>query len=659
VLARRNRVGYAAWWNTMNRKDSTKAVSTGPAASSVAARPSFLHDAGQVILLYALTLGAFSCIFAPARAWPPGGTWPLTFVCLVPWAVATCRTRRAWLVHWLSFFLGYGFFLINLFWLYPVTDLGYYALAFYLGLYWPLAAWALRTGQRHGVSPLWTLPVAWVACEYLRAWVMTGFPWLFLAHAFYEQSWLIQISDLTGAYGVSFLAALVNGVLTAFILRRWPHPDAMPRPRQLWIGAALTLVELVGTLAYGYYRTRQTDFQPGPRIAVIQHDFPLVSKPPWGERPWVIFAEYVRLAADAVITEKPDAVVFPETVWSATQNNEFLAVELNAVDDVPSWVWPYSRICHKAIAAFARGDYAGVNREIDELERYERHYSERKLPRLPVPAGGAPPVTVILGAQSVETFPKVTYPKVKRYNSALLYDPDGVQRPQRYDKNHLVPFGESVPFRHGSFHWLYRRLNDLSPFSDGGRFEYSLSPGRELTVFELKTSAGTTRFGTPICYEDVMPYLARRYVWGRAGRRVDFLVNLSNDGWFIHSAELPQHLAIGVFRAVENRTGMARAVNTGISGFIDPNGRIYSAVETDGRRFGPGVVGYRVDRVQLDRRTTLYGWAGDWFAAACLGLTAVLWIVAVAERWVLAMKQRIAAWRTRGEREHADLRRAK
>ena len=188
----------------------------------------------------------------------------------------------------------------------------------------------------------------------------------------------------------------------------------------------------------------------------------------------------------------------------------------------------------------------------------------------------------MLGATSVETFPEAVYPKVKRYNSALVYDPDGIQRPTRYDKNHLVPFGEIVPFRAGRLHWLYVWLNKLSPFSNRGEVEYSLTPGRELTVFDLAAPSGTFRFGTPICYEDVMPYVIRRYVWAGRERRVDFLVNISNDAWFLYGNELPQHLAICAFRAVENRVAIARAVNTGISGFIDPNGRIGPVVEVDG-----------------------------------------------------------------------------
>ncbi len=626
------------------------------------------RDVREILLLYTLSAVALAWVF------PPYGLWPLAFVCLMPWTVATCRARRAWLVHWLSFLVGWAFFLVTLRWLMPVTGLGYAALAFYLALYWPLTAWAIRTARRHGISPIWSLPVVWVACELLRATVMTGFPWLFLAHGLYQQLPLIQICDLTGAYGVSFLAALVNGLLVMLVLRRWPAPHWRPTPRELWIAGGITAVLLAGTLVYGYYRLNQVDFEHdpalrGPRIAVVQHDFPLISSPPYGDHPYVVLASYLSLAAQAA-REHPDLVALPETVWSAYQNIDFLE-KREVISDVAPGSAEWGLVCHKAVSALARGDYAGVNEIIDVLGTSLQASSRArpadwKLPaRLPhLPAEGGPPVTVLIGSVSIEQFPEATYPKLRTYNSALVYDRDGEQRRERYDKNHLVPFGEYVPFRDGwlRWHWLYRRLNKLSPFSRGGSIEYSLTPGRKLTVFKLPAEKGEHSFGTPICYEDATPYVIRNYVWegprprddslseavwayyrqvwDGPQRRVDFLVNISNDGWFLHAGELQQHLAICAFRAVENRVGIARAVNTGISGFIDPNGRIYS-------QRGPAVVDFDVQPVYLDHRTSLYARTGDVLAVTCLVLTVVLWLGAVFERWVLALRQRIAAWARR------------
>ncbi len=621
--------------------------------------PPFWREAGRVLGLFALSAIALGWIF------PPYGLWPLAFVCLVPWTVAVCRTQRAWLVHWLSFFVGWGFFLVVLRWLLPVTGLGHAALGLYLAIFWTLAAWAIRTARRHGISPLWSLPVVWVACEYLRATVMTGFPWLFISHSLYRQLPLIQISDLTGAYGVSFLALLVNGVLVEAALRRWPAPGPRPTTRQLGAGIVVAGVLLVATLGYGFFRLRQVDFEhdpacQGPRVAVIQEDFPLISSPPYGDHVYVILVSHLSLGA-AAAREQPDLIVFPETVWQAHQNVDFIA-QGPVVPEAASHWWVWGKSCHEATSAFARGDYPTVNAVISQLESHLRNMAAarpemnlpKKLDRLP--ADGGPPVTAVVGAVSIEQHPEATYPKVETYNSALVYDRDGTQRRRRYDKNHLVPFGEFVPFRQARFlgldlHRLYRWLNSLSPFSNGGRLEYSLTSGDELTVFELQTDTGTYTFGTPICYEDVTPYIIRKFVWDGGRRRVDFLVNISNDGWFLHSTELPQHLAICAFRAVENRVSIARAVNTGVSGFIDPNGRIYSTVtDEQGRYFGAGIVGYDLEHVYLDERSSCYGRFGDWFAGLCLVLSAVLWLGAVFERWVLALKQRLALLLGKGGR---------
>ncbi len=621
-----------------------QATSATPAAQPAPPRPYAPHGLRlSVGHETALTLGAtLLSVLLLSLIFPPLSLWPLAFCCLTPWTLRVVRAERTSLLYWTSFIGGWLFFLINLYWLMPVTGLGYVALAFYLALYWPLAAWAVRTAQRAGVSPTWSLPVAWVACEYLRAKVMSGFPWLFLSHGLFAQLRFIQVADLGGAYTVTFLAAMLNGLL-AEIAGRWIQRKLQPTlgliPRSAGISCG---VLLVGALVYGSIRIAAAEFQPGPRVAVVQEDFPLVSKPPYGAPPPLIFASYLAMAERAV-RQRPDLVAFPETTWAAIQNRSFLEVPQQAVEGVSASAWPYGKLCHEATAAFAMGDFARVNQMLDQLERWLKNQS---LPRLDPAA--APPTTLLLGSIAVETLTGSSYPRAKRFNSALVYDVDGTQRRERYDKTHLVPFGEIVPFRQQKFmgidlHPLYTALNGLSPFSEGGNVEYSLWPGQELTVFELNAAGQTYRFGVPICYEDVMPDVVRRFVWGPQGRRVHFLVNISNDGWFQHSAELPQHLAICVFRAVENRVAIARAVNTGISAFIDGNGRISGVVKQDGRARGPGIRGVSVAQVPIDARSSLYGRWGDWFAALCLLLSGLLWAGAVGTRWVASIIQHLAS----------------
>lgn len=599
------------------------------------------------VLLSLVTVGMLLIVH------PPWGIWPLTLVALAPWAFAATTAQRAWLVHWGSFLFGWLYFLVGLNWLMPVTGLGYVALAFYLAIYWTLAAWAVRTALRAGVPVGVSLPVAWVACEYLRAWVMTGFPWLFLAHAFFEWPLLIQIADFSGAYGVSFVAAMLSGVLVDGARRALaPRDHPIPRARTL-TAAGLCVLAVVGTLAYGAWRLSQSDaLRDGPRVAVVQHDFPLKSTPPYGTHDVIVFASYMSLAAEAA-AHQPDILLFPETVWGSSQNIGFLETPLATSDDRAADTFTYSKLCHDATSALARGEYTEVNRVLDTLERltprkFLRELPGERLPRLSQTSG--PPVTVVLGTIALESEPGAPS---RKFNTAVVYDVDGTQRRQRYDKNHLVPFGEYVPFRRAHFlgldlHWLYVWLNGLSPFSQGGKIEYSLSHGDQLTVFNIAVGGRTYHFGTPICYEDVMPYLIRRYVWIEGRRRADFLLNMSNDGWFQHSAELPQHLAICVFRAVENRVGIARAVNTGVSGFIDPCGRVYNVVQRNHRPWGIGSVGVETAAIRVDSRTPPYALWSDWLPRLCLLGSAVLWMGGVVTRWIAAIWRRIAGLLTPG-----------
>ena len=143
------------------------------------------------------------------------------------------------------------------------------------------------------------------------------------------------------------------------------------------------------------------------------------------------------------------------------------------------------------------------------------------------------------------------------YNSAILLDASG-RAVQRYDKVHLVPFGEYIPLA-GALPFLQR----LAPMG------WTCTPGTVNTVFRLPGAEG--RFSALICFEDAFPELARADV--RDGARL--LVNLTNDAWFDRSAGALQHLSHCIFRCVENRVSAVRAANSGLTCFIDRNGELY------------------------------------------------------------------------------------
>ena len=573
---------------------------------------------GGLIGLAAITLCLQSLIFAPHAA------WPLAYVCLVPWVVSVCAGSRARTVYLLSYLLGAAFFLVNMRWLRFSTFPGYVALSLWSGVYYLVASWAVRHAWKHRGIPLTlVLPVIWVMTELARSRTALSFPWFLLGHSQYARITLIQISDLAGVYAVSFVVAAINGwfcdwVLGRVLAGRVEGLTAVPL-RRLLASAAFAGGLLVAAIGYGRYRLAQPSLEPGPRIAVLQGDHLLSPDRP-EEEPWIKSDVYMRLLMSAR-EHDPDLFLFPETPWTMYLNAEgrdrgerlFQLVRLKSDGR------------YRVLVMNSREPPA------DSFETILRNVSfSRACHEMFCRTAAEENAYVVVGSVSFEPYPTRVYPRYERFNSAFVYNPgrplapssspEACAEPGRYDKIHLVLFGEYVPFRYGRLHSVYRWLNSLTPWGANGE-EYSLSFGQEHKIFEMQTPSRNGqpyRFAVPICYEDVIPPLIRNFVIGQDGRkRVDFLLNISNDGWFHHSTELPQHLVCCAFRAVENRVSVARAVNTGISGFIDPDGTIHTIVEAEGRQPWEGVTGYRVSELKIDRRRTVYSRWGDWFAYGC------------------------------------------
>src|SRR5262249_29827927 len=145
-------------------------------------------------------------------------------------------------------------------------------------------------------------------------------------------------------------------------------------------------------------------------------------------------------------------------------------------------------------------------------------------------------------------------------NSSFLFERTGLLSDVRYDKIHLVPFGEFLPF--GDVAWLHKFLLSLTPYKG----DYSLQPGGPdaMSVFRIDDSTGNpVRFVPPICFEDIFgEHCARMFrpAPGSSTKRADILVNLTNDGWY-RGFENAQHLQAAIFRSIENRVPTARSVN--------------------------------------------------------------------------------------------------
>ena len=177
----------------------------------------------------------------------------------------------------------------------------------------------------------------------------------------------------------------------------------------------------------------------------------------------------------------------------------------------------------------------------------------------------------------------------------MLINPGGLEA-GRYDKIYLVPFGEFIP---PLFSWVNRISHEIGDFV----------PGNEVKV--LNSPAG--RLGVFICYESAFPHLVRRF----AAQGADVLFNLSNDGYFGHSAAYAQHLSLVRMRAVENCRFIVRSTNDGITAVVDPAGRVR-------RRLPPYRLTAGLLRYGRVAEQTLYAKTGDWFAWSALALGMVL-----------------------------------
>lgn len=549
----------------------------------------------------------WTCFFPVAWGW-------LAWLALVPLLAlvrAELPNSRRFLFAWLA---GLVFYFPALQWI-RVADPRMYAtwaaLAIYCSLYFPIAILLTRLLERQTRLPLVvTLPLVWVTLEYLRGHLMSGFAWYYLGHTQHAFLPLIQVADLAGAYGVSFAVAAVNAVLFEVLFlapgfRRLvglPDPGALTLPRKLaWQALAVTGL-VIGMLSYGAYRLGQDDFPSGPRVALMQGNLDqrirnaAHSKMGSDDAIRFMFNHYKTLCDQAMAQQPvPDLIVWPETSYPI----EWMVI---APD------FPPDRLADQPID-WRKENQISWNKVIYPVAQYW-------------------PTNVLLGIGSRVL---EADEQVHRYNASLLVRPDRTVG-GRYDKIHRVPFGEYVPLRE-SLPWM----NQFAPYDN----DYSLTPGRQLTRFALPAGGQTYHFGVVICYEDTDPYLARQFGredgseplfdrlhrwffdWGRpqfpvgTGQpAVDFLVNISNDGWFDGSCEHQEHLAICRFRAVECRRTVARAVNMGISAVIDGNGRLV-ALPGPSWEESKKVAAVLTADMPLDRRTSFYAAWGDWLPWTC------------------------------------------
>src|SRR5262245_54098783 len=445
-------------------------------------RVSFAFGAGTAVLLW-LSVFPMNCGLV---AW----------FALVP-LLALVRGRQptwtAFLTAWLG---GYIFFIAALQWTrvaHPYMYGTWVMLSLYCSFYFALAVPLLRRLDR--VLPMTvSLPLVWTSLEYLRAHLLTGFAWCFLGHTQHDFLPLVQMSDLGGVYLVSALVAAGNGLLFEWLCR-WERLRALaciPTPQASRFGlstqAAAVAVFLVASLGYGAWRLGQDAFTDGPRVAILQCSVDQATRNSRGESKsaaTLMFERMQELTKETwTFQPRPDLIIWPETTYPC------------------DWLDVASNTPAEELTESFRKECA----ECRELGTVYSRFSS---------------ANILVGLNCTERLPGGRY---QTYNSALLLRRDG-EPLGRYDKIHCVPFGEYVPMR-SYFPWM----RVFSPY----KHDYSMACGQNRTRFVLPTENGKTyRFGAIICYEDSDPLLARSYsLADGADPPVDFLVNMTNDGWF-------------------------------------------------------------------------------------------------------------------------------
>jgi len=534
------------------------------------------------ILLCGLPLFATAAMLTVIQ--PPISWASLAWVAFVPFILACepdIKPRRLILV---SYVISLFYWLGNLYWIVPVTIAGWIAFCLYTAVLWPILAMFLRYCRAKKVPLFLASAVLIVGIERMQGFFLGRFFWRFLAHSQYQNITIIQIADIFGTAGLTFLIAMVNGMLAELIIAARQKSLFKTAPL---LKAALVCLAVAGTIIYGRWRISQEQqcVEPGPYIASLQSNVPQSVKRSFesGQELFDGLMENSKVA----VKNRPDLIVWPETMVQATLNPEVLRL----LKSTAQW---------------------------NILDNALREHAKDK-------------AFVLVGAYGGQIGLKENSNAylAKRYNSAFLYKKDGEKAPQIYSKIHLVPFGEVLPLRR-SMSWFYDLLMKIKfiPYN----FDYSLDAGTEYTVFEMTDPNKNQdyKFSVMICYEGTVPAIARRFALDEHGsKQIDWLVNISNDGWFVRfkdgqvlpSAELPQHAATCAFRAVENRLPIVRSVNTGISCFIDSAGRIRNGflagtLPSDAMS-RTGMPGWIFDRISIDKRTTFFSKYGEWLGFCC------------------------------------------
>jgi len=420
-------------------------------------------------------------------------------------------------------------------------------LAIYHGLFGLLIG-LLAGDSRFGRRALVLAPLLWVAVELARTRV-TGFPWDLLGTTQVDNIPLARIATVTGVYGLSFEIMIVNAAWTAAFL--------VPREKR----KPLLLAVIAAVLVLQAGRLVPAPTSVSDRVAtLVQANVPILEGADW--------------TTDYFTATLHDLTEISQNPGSASSTS-------GPPSHPDLMVWPESPAPFYATDPFFRGAVGHLARQTNAW--------------------------VLTGSIGSRGLSENRAQPTAIYNSAGLVSPSG-EWVSRYDKVHLVPFGEYVPFKR-MFGFAGGLTKEVGDFSRGN----SRAP----------LEADGTRLGVFICYESIFPDEVRQF----AAQGAQVLVNISNDGWYGDSGAYAQHLKQSRMRAVEDARWLLLDTNTGVTASVDPYGRIVATLPRKVRAALQAPYA-------LSIATTFYTRHGDWFAYLCAIISAValIWRLGIPEK---------------------------
>ncbi|MDA3939105.1 MAG: apolipoprotein N-acyltransferase [Spirochaetia bacterium] len=513
----------------------------------------FLRKATVELLLLSLSSVLFSLAFPSMIS--EWGIAPLAFISIIPVFIVVHTSSWKAIVPYGAF---YGFITYGIFnyWLSTFHPLAIIIVPTIYATYFVFLFPVLKLVDK--LFPKYGYLIqalCWIGYEYLRTKGFLGYSYGIIGYSMSTVLPFIQVASVTGVWGVSFLVILPSAFLGNGLKKGWTQFAEFFRKHRVdsYIYGGLVILNLL----FGFLV--MTDYSESPqwRVALIQHN-----ADSWkgGLRTYERnFKLLLDLSLEAV-KQNPDIVIWSETAF------------------VPGLDW-HSRY------RTDKDRFALVN----DLKEF---LSTQNVPYLFGNDDGQ-----LKDKQLPPVLSDGSYNRVD-YNAVLLYE--GGELRDTYRKVHLVPFTENFPYKE-SLPGIYKILVD----NDYHFWE----KGNEYTVFD----AAGVKFSTPICFEDAFGYLSRNFV----NKGAEVIVNLTNDSWSGALSSQMQHLGIAVFRAIENRRSLIRSANSGMTGIIDPDGRIISILE-------PFTADFLVGDVPVyTERSTIYTAFGDWFAYASIFIAAV------------------------------------